>query len=201
MLNPNFEMMGGAFPETIPTSYLLIIFSLFLGLSVWYIHWEKKNQENILRTFSTTLDTLETKKRKYIDERDSRTLYDPLAPPERRLPEHAYPDSVVKTVINIPTRGFPDTYSQVGVLIRDSTQNIYKLIGRQKYPGSDQYEYYVEGADSNTFNIKIPIKVKGDREIMEGDTITIPGTDVEKGPFVAKIFDYDVPRYIPPNRY
>jgi hypothetical protein len=200
MFNPNFEMVGGALPETIPTIYLLIIFSLFTGMAALYLHWEKKKgyvqQESPIRIVSDALE-----KRIFLNERDKSTLYDPLAPPERRLPEHAYPDAAVKRVINIPTRGYPDTYSQIGVVIRDSTQNVYKLIGRQNYPGSDQWTYYVEGADANTFNIKLPIKVKGDREIMEGDSVIIPGTDTAKGPFIAKIFEYDVPRYIPPPRY
>ena len=45
-------------------------------------------------------------------------IYDDLHPPERRMPEHQYPDRYVKRLINIPTRGHPDNYHLQGVLTR-----------------------------------------------------------------------------------
>ena len=57
----------------------------------------------------------------YIDplsERDVDVVENHFTPPERRLPRHNYPRESLKRLINIPTRGYPDNYQNLGMLVR-----------------------------------------------------------------------------------
>ena len=75
----------------------------------------------------------------------------------------------------------------LGIVVRDNTETAYNLFGRQTFPGSNQYEYYVQGnLDGNI--VKIPIKINGDREIEDDQPITIPGTSFTKGVFKVKLY-------------
>ena len=129
-------------------------------------------------------------------ERDKKVINNILVAPERRLPRHAYPPKYLKDAINIPTRGYPDNYQQMGMLIRKNDEKILKLFGRQTYPGSSKYEYYVVDSNSNTDN-KIPLKVNGDRELDDKQQIDLPWLDTSRGKFDVKIYDYNAPRYNP----
>ena len=135
-------------------------------------------------------------KRIALEQRDAEVKYNDFKPPERRVPEHLYPTPEVKQLINIPTRGYPDNYQLMGVLLRDNTETAFNLFGRQKYPGSNQYEYYAQGTMHNN-NVKLPIDKKDDRELYDGDQVNIPGTDNTKGLFKVKLYNLDVPRYNP----
>ena len=130
-----------------------------------------------------------------IKEMDYKRLEDPLSPPFRRLPRHAYP-GVIKNVINYPTRGYPDNFHYVGNLMRQSDQKFIKLFGRQTYPGSNKYEYYGITTDPNGMETKIQIKSPKDDELMDQDEI-----DVEifsnGGKFKLYLNEYDQPRYNP----
>ena len=122
----------------------------------------------------------------YVSRRDQDVVFNNFAPPERRYYKE----------INIPTRGYPDNYQLVGLLMRENTEHIYNLYGRQKYPGADQYEYYIQGVLHNN-NVKIPLKIKGDKEIEDEIEINIPGTDKNKGLFKVKLYNYNLLKYIP----
>jgi hypothetical protein len=189
----------------LPKSYILIIFCIFVGLAAWYIYYDnKKNFENNYKFNDSILDIInkklsenkEVKTRKIIENRDRQVLYNDFIAPERRLPEHAYPVRQVRNEINIPTRGIPDNYHLVGLLFRNNTETAFKLFGRQKFPGSSQWEYYVQGTMSNN-DVKIPLTIRGDREIEEGQVVIVPGTDNSKGGFKVKLYNYDMPRYNP----
>ena len=128
--------------------------------------------------------------------RDHDVLYNDLYPPERRMPIYNYPNQYVKRNINIPTRGLPDNYQMLGIVLRDNTETAYSLFGRQTFPGSTQYEYYIQGnMDGNI--VKIPINIKGDKEIEDGQEINIPGTNKRKGDFKVQLYKLDTPRYNP----
>ena len=128
--------------------------------------------------------------------RDRKVLEDDFVAPERRLPRHAYPNRALKQLINIPTRGYPDNYQNVGILVRKEDEKILKLFGRQTYPGSNQYEYYVIDSSSNSEN-KVPLCIPGNKEIYDQDVIPISWLDQSKGLFEAKIYDYNAPKYNP----
>jgi hypothetical protein len=135
-------------------------------------------------------------KRIYLNNRDADVLYNDFVPPERRVPEYQYPYRHVKSHINIPTRGYPENYQLMGILLRDNTETAYKLFGRQKFPGSSQYEYYVQATMHNN-DVKLPIAINGDKEIMDGQNLKLPGMDQSKGDFKVQLYNFDAPRYIP----
>ena len=117
-----------------------------------------------------------------------KVYYDDFHPPEQ-INRHV-------RSINIPTRGFPEDYQLKGLLLRDNTETAYNLFGRQKFQGSSQYEYYII-ANMDRNHVKIPLKINGDKEIEDSQTINVPGTNQNNGSFTVKLYDYDVPRYIP----
>lgn len=136
--------------------------------------------------------------RKSLRERDYRVVSDPLAPGERRLPAHQVPRGIFKDSINIPTRGQPDNFQYLGNLIRDTDDKILPVFGRQEYPGSDYYEYYLMLNQDGNFGLKLPLKGgKSIREIEEDDVVDVDYFKSTPGDFKFKPFDYDVPRYNP----
>lgn len=124
---------------------------------------------------------------------DIRTLADPLTEPTRRQPRYLYgpltPENpILNPLFNHSTHGYTDSYSWIAYLIDESTDankddnKILKLFGRQKYPSSSQYEYYVEvksGGDRIKYfleNIK--------KELFDGDTVTV---DLIKRTYTVKL--------------
>lgn len=206
----------------LPQTHLIIIICVFTGLAVWYIHGEKKKHlgepeykysDQMLSKIAKSIAELpekikeqeqeqelvispELEKRIALARRDQDVIVNDFAPPERRLPAHAYPDRAVREIINVPTRGHADNYQMLGVVLRNNTETAYNLFGRQTWPGSNQYEYYVQGnMDGNI--VKIPIKIRGDREIEDGQAVQISGTDPAKGAFKVQLYKLDAPRYNP----
>jgi hypothetical protein len=183
----------------LPFNYYVIIFCLIVGLTVWYIHLDKKKNnsnnynynDNIINKLEKLLKHNSFKEDKLYNNlyRDRKVLYDDFYPPERR-----YNNLVYNT--NIPTRGYPENYQLLGIIIRNNPETAYNLFGRQLYPGSNQYEYYIEGNMKDT-KIKIPIKIPGNKEIEDNQTIDIPGMNNENSPFTVKLYDYESPRYNP----
>lgn len=121
---------------------------------------------------------------------DMQRMTHPLSPPMRRGP-FSYSGASVTVPVNTPTRGEYGGFQQMGFLHNTADQDqAMPLMGRRIH--SNQYEYYT--FHHNNPQIKIPIKIKGDREITDGDNVDVHsyGTPLE-----AKIYDLDAPRYIP----
>jgi hypothetical protein len=187
----------------IPKSYFFIIFIIFSIFT--YFHTLRmdryKNNDSILKPtiiIKEIKSSSENNKEKSIidvlSERDVDAVKNDFKPPERRLPRHNYPTRSVQKIINIPTRGYPDNYQNLGLLVRKNDERILKLFGRQKFPGSSQWEYYI--VDSYNMQ-KVPLKLDGMKELSNNDVVAIPWLDTSKGKFEVKIFDYDAPRYNP----
>jgi len=136
--------------------------------------------------------------RKKLKDRDYKVVEDPLTPGERRLPSHQVPRGIFKRSTNIPTRGQPDNFQYLGNLVRDTDDKILPVFGRQEYPGSDYYEYYLMLNQDGNFGLKLPLKGgKAIREIEEDDVVEVDYFKSTPGDFRFKPFDYDVPRYNP----
>lgn len=199
----------------LPLSHILIILCIFIGFST--IYNEKQRKENLSNDMPQTVVpqtvvpqtvapviskeidpniNAERERRSFINNRDNMVIDNIFVAPERRQPSHSYPYNYVKNQLNIPTRGYPDNYHLQGLVLRDNTETAYKLFGRQKFPGSNQYEYFVQSVMHNN-DVKIPIKINGDKEIEDGMNIMIPGTNKNIGEFKVKLYEYDAPRYIP----
>ena len=102
--------------------------------------------------------------------------------------------------VNVPTRGEPPPYQQVGILTdRDNPENIKPLYGRQTYRGSNQWNYFTS-LDSHLAT-KIPIEIdnndctdeRGCKEIYKNDTLNVNGDNE----YIANIYQTHAPRYIP----
>jgi len=190
----------------LPKTHLLIILCVFMGFTVFYLQFYKSKKviykEVIIQNTEPPKPQINNddisfiEKRKALEYRDLQVKYNDFQPPERRIPEYAYPDREVKQMINIPSRGYPDNYQMLGLLLRENTETVYNLFGRQTFPGSNQYEYYAQGNMHNN-NVKIPIQSKGQKELYDGDQVRIPGTDETRGTFKVQLYKLDVPRYNP----
>jgi hypothetical protein len=190
----------------LPKEHYIILFIVFTIITLYYIY--SINQKNFKLDLNNPLISESEKikeiinrpydeKKIFLKKRDRKVVNDDFEPPERREPEHVYPDREVKNIINIPSRGLPDNYQSVGVLARIQDEKILQLFGRQKYMGSNQWEYYVTGMDRYGFPNKMPIKVKGDKELFDKDKIELDWLDKSKGEFEVNLYNFDVPRYNP----
>jgi len=197
----------------LPLSHILIILCIFVGFNTIYNEKQKKEnlsnaphvapqetrvapQETRVVQLAEPIVYADIERHSFLNNRDNEVVKNIFVAPERRQPEHSYPYDYVKNQLNIPTRGYPDNYHMYGLVLRDNTETAYKLFGRQKFPGSNQYEYFVQSVMHNN-DVKIPVKINGDKEIEDGMHIMIPGTNKNIGEFKVKLYDYDAPRYNP----
>jgi hypothetical protein len=115
-----------------------------------------------------------------MNNRDYRVIGDPLYPPEQRS-DYSTNLQQYNGYFRYPTRGYPPPYQKKGYLVDQSdSKNIISIFGRPKYVGSTEYQYYVSKNDLNNNDIKIPIS--NNREIFDGDIITIQN-DIFKGTY------------------
>lgn len=103
-----------------------------------------------------------------------------------------------------PTRGLPQSYQQMGVLIGEERrhrgeQTILPLIGRQTHPGSSRYHYYTS---TNGYHpMKLPVvhnkrtcnDSTGCEEIFSGNLVSVNGYDYD---FKADIYPSPDLQYI-----
>jgi hypothetical protein len=110
--------------------------------------------------------------------------------------------------INQPTRGYPDTYQQVGVLTAPGgsdtsaspTRTVLPLYGRKSATNRDRWNYYTRTDGLNP--VQVPLQYNrrncdddtGCEEIMDGESISVP---VLGQSYVANVYRYSTPRYIP----
>ncbi len=107
-----------------------------------------------------------------IKDYDRRTIDDPLTPPFKR-DDYMVPAQVVRPdLYGVYTRGAPGVFKKMGYLKNDTADyKFLTLMGRQKYQGSTQYEYYVTSTNRDD-SIKFYIdSVK--RELYDGDKVVI----------------------------
>lgn len=130
---------------------------------------------------------------------DYRKIIDPLEEPTRRVPRHEIQPFYLKQMIDIPTRGYPDNFTQIGILTKDKKdknnyQNqILRLFSRQDYPGSNRYTYYTM-VNSALDQIKIPVYTKNKKELYDDDIIYIKELH---GTYKVNLHNYDAPKYYP----
>lgn len=105
---------------------------------------------------------------------DYRKLYDPLEDPTTRVDRYLLGPLEYRRMFNYPTQGYPDTYRWLGILIctdDDVPKNkIIKLFGRQKYPNSNDYQYYTM---INMDHDQIKVHIHRRRELYDDDIVEI----------------------------
>jgi len=117
--------------------------------------------------------------------------------PRRYYDSRYYPRKAMR--INVPTRGEPPSYQQVGLLQdTDDSQNVKPLYGRQTYPGSNQWNYFTS-TDSHLAT-KIPVELgsrdctdeHGCKELQKNEKLHVLDKD-----YNVNIYGTIAPRYIP----
>jgi len=134
-------------------------------------------------------------------------------PPERSYdaqPDFAGmpPPGVPVVPIQIPTRGLPEQFQQMGVLTSPGgsatsaspNRTLLPLYGRRTASGRERYNYYTRTDGYNPVQVPVSYKNRtceddnGCDEISTGDTVGVP---LLGQTFVATTYKYNAPRYIP----
>lgn len=158
------------------TGLLIVLFFIFY----------QNNKELNIKIFNIDSDEEDDKYEKEIIEEPKR-YYDSKYHSRKRMR------------INVPTRGEPPPYQQVGILTdTDDSENIKPLYGRQTYRGSNQWNYFTS-LDSHLAT-KIPISIddndctdeRGCKELNKNDTIHVNTKD-----YNIDLYKFNTPRYMP----
>lgn len=158
-------------------------FMILIGLGVLYLIYQESRKNDIIQVNNIIKDKKEVSN---IDE--PRRFYDSKFISRKQME------------INVPTRGEPPDYQQLGILTGEGNENIKPLYGRQTYRGSNQWNYFTS-LDSHLAT-KIPVYIDGSdctdergcKEINKGDSINMGDTD---NVYKASIYGTIAPRYIP----
>jgi len=134
---------------------------------------------------------------------DYSKTFDPLEEPARRVSRYEIPPYHMKRMIDIPSRGYPDNFTQFGILIKqgdpdtNSDNRILRLFGRQEFPGSYRYEYYTMLSSGND-QVKIPLDTRAKKELYDGDVIVLDELGEE---YRVQLHKFDAPKYYPDLMY
>lgn len=177
-------------------SYTVLLLFTIVILGMYLYNMDKQNmcicpkQEDINLTIINEEDNSNVDK---IKEYDYRKVVDPLESPTMRVDREYLPPVDLKNEINISTRGYPDTFRQVGILINNEAgdNKLLRLFGRKEFPRSNRYEYYTAINSGNDI-IKVPLNIK--KELYDDDNVIVDELSTE---YKVKIYKYDSPRYYP----
>ena len=124
------------------------------------------------------------------ESKEPRKYYDSRFYPRKRM------------AVNVPTRGEPPEYQQVGILTGESGEEdtIKPLYGRQTYRGSNQWNYFTS-LDSH-LSTQIPVYMnnqdctdeRGCHELHKGGAVSMGQSG---NTYNASIYGNIAPRYIP----
>ena len=110
--------------------------------------------------------------------------------------------------INVQTRGYSDSFQQIGVLTAPGgsetsaspTRTILPLFGRKLMANRDRWNYYTRTDGMNPVQVPVQFKRRdcdddtGCDEVMNGDSVGVP---ILGQSYIANIYRYSTPRYIP----
>jgi len=124
---------------------------------------------------------------------DQQTFRNPLLPPRRR-------DDWNVPLPTISTRGYPSPYHKMGTLVNPTAENNDKfkflfLIGRQKYPGSNFYDYFVTDANNEKASLKFDLDTNH-KELSTGDTVNISQLGSSYNVTMDKFVDLEYNPYV-----
>jgi hypothetical protein len=128
-------------------------------------------------------------------EYDYRALNDELTPPFKRDDYYVPPQLIYPREFGLYTRGAPGIFRKMGYLknLNSTEYKFLTLMGRQKYQGSTQYEYYVTSTDKDS-SIKFYLD-NYKRELYDGDKVKVPQlNNQEYDVIIDKNLDFE---YIP----
>jgi hypothetical protein len=206
-------MVGGAVDAVCPPGFLCMNTPFLVGLivclaaAVFFFTRKMVHDEPIKKPEQQTV--------KVIVERQQ-PMKDPRYPPP---PDKEYtmgsdtrgynpPPGVPVIPIQIPTRGLPEEFQQLGVLTTQGgsstsaspNRTLLPLIGRRVAVSNYRFNYYTRTDGFNPVQVPVTFKKRscdddnGCDEIMNGDSIGVP---LLGQTFVATIYKNNTPRYIP----
>jgi hypothetical protein len=169
------------------TDLLLIIAIVFIGVVM------TKKQEIIIMKDSDGPVTQEINVSGGGDDRYKR------APRPQRFWQ-AEPEIPIRGALDpIPTRGAPESYQQMGVVLGSDGKPL-PLYGRRVAPRSDRFNYYTRTDTYNPVALPVIFKNKncqdnlGCHQVFNGDSIQISPTGEE---VKVTLYGFDGPRYNP----
>jgi len=160
-----------------------IIFIGLLIIYLVYVNTKSRYKRDIIQINNIV-------KEKEEEIKEPRKYYDSKYYPRKRM------------AVNVPTRGEPPEYQQVGYLTGDSGEEdtIKPLFGRQTYNGSNQWNYFTS-LDSN-LSTQVPVYMnnqdctdeRGCKELHKGNSVSMGDGGSS---YNASLYGNIAPRYIP----
>ncbi len=129
---------------------------------------------------------------------DYRILEDPMKDPKRRPARHILGPFTGSPLFNYPTRGYRDNFSQQGYLVNhdapvNDENKVLQLFGREKWPNSSSYEYYItfqSGGNERKYELD-----KYTKELYDGDEVRVDILNDRK--YRVKLFKQEGLEYNP----
>jgi hypothetical protein len=121
------------------------------------------------------------------------------APRPQRIWNNGQETPVLTELDQIPTRGAPESYQQMGVMVGPDGKPL-PLYGRRTAPRSDKFNYYTRTDSYNPVAMPVTFKNKdcqdnaGCNELSSGDSIRISPTGESAK---VTLYGFDGPRYSP----
>lgn len=183
---------------------IIIIFTLFVAMYQYYKIIKQCVNEIAKNDISETTNktniivsqpTIPIPPIDPVKEYDYKKIYDPLEDPTQRVDRYLLGPLEYRRMFNYPTLGYPDNYRWMGLLIdehaTDEKNKVLRLFGRQKYPRSNEYQYYTM---INMGHDQIKVHIPKKRELYDHDTVTV---DELGKTFEVKLNKDDDMRYVP----
>ena len=201
-----YNLLGGGISNsTSKQNFIIIILLIGIGILIYDMIKSKIPDSNIIIQTSPSNNSLPppppTMARpplgKLLRDYDYRTYNDDLTPPFKRDDYMVPPQLIYPSEFGLYTRGMPGTFRKMGYLknLDVSDNKFLTLMGRQKYAGSTQYEYYVTSTNKDE-NLKFYLN-KNKRELYDGDTVSVPQlNDRQYEVIIDKNLDYEYIPYI-----
>jgi len=197
-----YNLLGGGITNS-PSKQNIVIIILLIGISILiYDMIKSKTQvsENkiIVQTAPSTLPVSPPPPLgKVLRDYDYRTYNDDLTPPFKRDDYMIPPQLIYPNQFGLYTKGMPGNFRKMGYLknLDVSDNKFLTLMGRQKYAGSTQYEYYVTSTNKDE-NLKFYLN-KNKRELYDGDTVSVPQLgNIQYEVIIDKNLDYEYVPYV-----
>jgi len=125
-----------------------------------------------------------------VDIRDVNVTENPLYPLYGRSERPIIDMLMTNNMFNMRTRGSDDTYHPVGYAKETKTGEIFYVMGRQRYSGSSQGDFYLISTDTNN-RLKINLLDRSGNQIIK-DIYNLPDrVDIKNGVFNGKSFQIE----------
>jgi hypothetical protein len=126
-----------------------------------------------------------------VDIRDANVTNNPLYPLYNRVERPVF-DMLIhnNNLFNVRTRGSEDTYHPIGYAKDKQTNEVFYIMGRQRYRGSTQGDFYLIPLDTNS-RLKINLLDSSGNQIIK-DIYNLPNEiNIKSGIFNGKSFDIE----------